>query len=149
MKRYISGLNQAGIGDEQSNGLLEGLFLVRVVRVYYRWHAQKPYFVLHFRVLEPKSSAGGSIQGRLYCTAKALWKLTWFLRDFGYDAELLERNEISDQQLIGLTGVLRITHSVVNGNTVVNLEGFAPASQWQESSSVLENVIHPQTKVGA
>ena len=27
--------------------------------------------------------------GRLYCTAKAMWKLGWFLRDFLYDPELL------------------------------------------------------------
>ncbi len=29
--------------------------------------------------------------GRLYCTPRAMWKLSWFLRDFGYDAELLGR----------------------------------------------------------
>jgi hypothetical protein len=36
---------------------------------------------------------------RLYCTPKALWKLNWFLRDFGYDNELLDRTEVDDKLL--------------------------------------------------
>jgi len=31
-----------------------------------------------------------------------MWKLTWFLRDFGYDAELLGKDEIDDQALVRL-----------------------------------------------
>ena len=27
---------------------------------------------------------------------KALWKLDWFLRDFGYDTELLGRDEVDE-----------------------------------------------------
>ena len=30
-----------------------------------------------------------SLNGRLYCTPKAIWKLRWCLRDFGYDPDLL------------------------------------------------------------
>ena len=45
----------------------------------------------------PASSAPGLSEkerrrrGRVYCTAKALSKLGWFLRDFLYDPDLLER----------------------------------------------------------
>jgi hypothetical protein len=28
-----------------------------------------------------------------------LWKLNWFLRDFGYDADLLGQDEIDDKNL--------------------------------------------------
>ena len=35
-----------------------------------------------FAILEPKEHQGHSLNGRLYCTPKALWKLSWFLRDF-------------------------------------------------------------------
>ena len=139
MKRNISGLNQAS--GSNANGLIDGLFLVRVARVHYRWHAQKPFFVLHFVVLEPKPFANSSIVGSLYCTPKALWKLNWFLRDFGYDSELLQRDEIDDKHLIGLCGVVQITHTVVNGTSLLNLEGFAPASQWEELSPGVENVL--------
>lgn len=138
MKRNVSGLNQAS--GSNANGLIDGLFLVRVARVHYRWHPQKPFFLLHLVVLEPQPFANSSILGRLYCTPKALWKLNWFLRDFGYDNELLERNEIDDKRLIGLTGVVQITHSVVNGTSLLNLEGFAPASQWGELSPEIANV---------
>jgi len=31
-----------------------------------------------------------------------MWKLRWFLRDFGYDPELLGKNEIDDKALIDL-----------------------------------------------
>jgi hypothetical protein len=78
--------------------------------------------------------AGRPITGRVYCTQKALWKLTWFLRDFGYDTELLGRDEIEEKSLVGLRGVVKISHTVVNGTSLLNFDGFAPASQWEELS---------------
>ncbi len=136
MKRYISGLNQANASSTE--GMVDGLFLVRVERAQHRWHGQKPYYLLRFVVLEPKVLAGRSITGRLYCTPKALWKVNWFLRDFGYDSELLGRDEIDDKSLVGLHGVVKISHSVVNGTSLLNLDGFAPASQWEVLSAGIE-----------
>ena len=137
MKRHVSGLNQAN--GSSTEGLPDGLFLVRVEGAQYRWHAQKPHYLLRFAVLEPKVLAGSSITGRLYCTPKALWKLNWFLRDFGYDLDLLGRDEIEDKGLVGLSGVVKITHSVGNRTSLLNLDGFAPASQWEEMSAGIEN----------
>jgi len=133
MKKYISGLNQAN--GSSAEGVPEGLFLVRVERAQYCWHAHKPYYLLRFAVLEPKPLAGNPITGRLYCTPKALWKLNWFLRDFGYDTELIGKDEIDDKALVGLRGVVKITHSVVSGTSLLNLDGFASASQWNELSA--------------
>jgi hypothetical protein len=31
-----------------------------------------------------------------------LWKLNWFLRDFGYDTALLGRDEVDEIQMTGL-----------------------------------------------
>jgi len=73
MKRHVSGLAQASASPVE--GLPDGLFLVRIERAQYRWHAQKPYYGFVFSVLEPKSLAGNRFSGRLYCTPKALWKL--------------------------------------------------------------------------
>jgi len=133
MKRHIAGLNQAS--GSSTEGVPDGRFLVRVERAQYRWHAQKPYYLLRFLVLEPKLVAGYPITGRLYCTPKALWKLNWFLRDFGYDTELIGKDEIDDKALVGLRGVVKITHSVVSGTSLLNLDGFASASQWTELSA--------------
>jgi len=71
----------------------------------------------------------------LYYTPKALWKLSWFLRDFAYDPDLLGRDEIEDKSLVGLRGIVKISHVVVNGHTVVNLDAFAPAGAWESISS--------------
>jgi len=139
MKRYVSGLSQASSSPVE--GLPDGLFLVRVARAQYRWHAQKPYLAVVFSVLEPKVFAGNRFTGRLYCTPKALWKLNWFLRDFGYDSELLGRDEIDDKNLIGLSGVVKISHAVVNGTSLLNLDAFAPASQWELLALGIENQI--------
>jgi hypothetical protein len=139
MKRYVSGLSQASASPVE--GLPDGLFLVRIERAQYRWHTQKPYFALVFSVLEPKALAGNRFTARLYCTPKALWKLNWFLRDFGYDNDLLGRDEIDDKNLVGLSGVVKISHSVVNGSSLLNLDAFAPASQWEELSAGIENQI--------
>jgi hypothetical protein len=146
MKRYISGLNRANASP--TDGLFNGLFLVRVERAQYRWHAQKPFYALVFTVLEPKPLAGNRFTGRLHCTPKALWKLNWFLRDFGYDTELLGRDEIDDKNLVGLSGVVKITHSVVNGTSLLNLDGFAPRSQWEELSVGIEDQL-PRTKAAS
>ena len=133
MRRRIEGLHAA---DPSSAGVFpDGLFLVRVERAQYRWRAQKPHYALRLEVLEPKALAGHWIAGRLYCTPKALWKLHWFLHDFGYDSEFLGRDEIDDKSLVGLRGVIKISHIVLHGTSLLNLDGFAPASQWEELST--------------
>ena len=132
MRRYFESLRPADRSAIES--VPDVLFLVRVDRAQYRWHAQKPYYEVRFAVLEPKHLAGCLITGRLYCTAKAMWKLSWFLRDFGYDTALLGRNEIDDQILVGLQGVLKVSHAIVHGISVLNLDGFASAARWQELS---------------
>jgi hypothetical protein len=133
MKRRFEGLHQ---GDQAGDELPDGLFLVRVNRAQYRWHAQKPYYSIRFNVLEPKQYVGRSIPGRVYCTPKAMWKLSWFLRDFGYDSELMGRDEIDERALVGLRGVVKISHANVQGTSLLNLDNFAPASEWGELSAV-------------
>jgi hypothetical protein len=133
VKRRIQGLHDA---DRSAiDPIPDGLFLVRVNRAQYRWQGQKPYYLLRFAVLEPKHLAGRSITGRVYCNPKALWKLSWFLRDFGYDTELLGRDEIDEKTLVGLRGVVKISHTVMNGTSLLNFDGFAPANQWEELST--------------
>ena len=143
MRRRFEGLHQTG---QNQCDLPEGLFLVRISRAQYRWHAQKPYYSLRFAVLEPRLYAGSSVSARLYCTTKALWKLNWFLRDFGYDTDLLGHDEIDDKDLVGLQGVVKISRVVVNGTPFVNLDGFLPESQWKELSN--PNSVTSRSEVG-
>ena len=144
MKRRIEGLHEA---DPAGSVLLpDSLYLVRVARAQYRWHIEKPYYILRLVVLEPLHFAERSISGRVYCTRRALWKLNWFLRDFGYDTDLLGQGEIDEKSLVGLQGVVKLGHVVVNDTTFVNLEGFAPASQWQE---LAPSVVSPSTAPGS
>jgi len=135
MRRYFESLRLA---DRSAiDAVPDGLFLVRVDRAQYRWQAQKPFYVLRLAVLEPKHLAGCLITGRLYCTVRAMWKLSWFLRDFGYDTELLRKDEIDDRALVGLRGVVKISHAIVHGMSVLNFDGFAPAARWEELSSTM------------
>jgi hypothetical protein len=130
VKRRFPGLHQT----TQPAEVPDGLYLVSIHRAQYRWHPQKPYYALQFAVLEPKQFVGSFISGRIYCTEKALWKLSWFLRDFGYDAELLGRDELDTRALMKLPGVVKITHTPVNGISLLNFDGFAPAARWEELS---------------
>jgi hypothetical protein len=132
MKRHITGLSQH---DQNETGQLEGLFLVRIERASYRWHPQKPFFTLYFVVLEPKEFEGRRFSGRLYGSSRALWKLNWFLRDFGYDHALLAQDEVDEKTLQNLRGVVRISHTALNGHSFLNLEAFAPAGEWEEISA--------------
>jgi hypothetical protein len=136
MKRHIPGLRRAA---QNGDDLLEGAYLVRVDRAFYRWHPQKPFFSLRLAVLEPKEHTGQIISGRLYCTPRALWRLNWFLRDFGYDTELLGRDEVDEKALLGLQGVVRTSRTTLNGRSFLNLGGFAPAGEWEELSTVPSN----------
>ena len=133
MKRRIAGLSQAALPLAE---VPDGLYLVRVERVQYRWDKLKPFYAIRMAVVEPKQLAGTSFSGRLYCTAKALWKLSWFLRDFGYDTERLSRDEIDEKQVVGLAGVVKLSHTTVNGRTYLNLDAFASAGEWDEYSAL-------------
>ncbi len=110
------------------------MYLVRILRVQYHWDKNKPYYAIRLAVLEPALLAGRMVSSRLYVTEKAMWKLAWFLRDFGYDAELLGRDELDEKRLIGLTGVVKISHRTVSGRTYLNLDAFAKAGDWEERS---------------
>ena len=131
MKRHIPGLNAE---SRNTSDYLEGLFLVRVDHVNYRWHPQKPCFLIRFSVLEPEELRSRCISGRLYCTPKALWRLNWFLRDFGYDADLLGRDEVDERALVGLKGIIRTSRKTLAGRSFLNLDGFAPATEWESLS---------------
>ena len=133
MKRQVPGL--AETARDSRPEIPDGIFLVRVDGAQFRWHAHKPFYVLRLSVLEPRTLAGQSIVGRLYCTQKAMWKLGWFLRDFLYDPELLAHEQVDEKALPGLRGVVKISHTVINGISLINLDGFAPASQWEELSA--------------
>ena len=131
MKRHIPGLHSKQQTVESN---LDGLFLVRVERASYRWHPQKPFLVLRFVVLEPGLFTLQSFSARLYCSERALWKLDWFLRDFEYDRELLDRDQIDEKALIGLRGVVRTSPATFNGRSYQNLDAFAPMGEWEALS---------------
>jgi len=131
MRQHLPGLHSS---QPANSRLLEGLFLVRVDRALFRWQSKKPFLELRLVILEPKVQGNLSFYGRLYCTDKTLWKLNWFLRDFGYDAELLRLDQIDVKALLNLQGVVRTSHSIINGRTYQNLDAFASASEWEALS---------------
>ena len=133
MRRRFQGLHEAD--RSAACDVPDGVLLVRVERLQYRWHAQKPFYTLRFAILEPLEHMGKTFTGRLYCSPRALWKLNWFLRDFGYDADLLGHDEVEEKNIVGLTGVVKISHTVLNGATLLNLDAFAPVSHWEAMKS--------------
>ena len=133
MKRQVPGL--AATARDSRPEIPDGLFLVRVEGAQFRWHAHKPFYMVRLSIIEPLALVGQPIVGRLYCTEKAMWKLGWFLRDFLYDPELLAHEQVDEKALLGLRGVVKISHAMINGIWLINLDGFAPASQWEALSS--------------
>ena len=140
MKRQIAGLHAT---DRcATDQVPDGVFLVRVCKIQFRRQAQKPYYNVSLTILAPQRFSEHVISSRLYCRPKALWKLTWFLRDFGYDFELLDRDEVDEVQIVGLQGVVKISQIVFNGTSLIRFDGFAPASRWEELSPT--NLDSPQ-----
>jgi hypothetical protein len=138
--RHIPGLYR-----ENKNGTdeLDGIFLVRVDRAFCRWHRTRPFYLVRFSVVEPKEHLGHSLTGRIYCTPKALWRLSWFLRDFNYNTDLLGRDELDEKALLGLQGIVRVSHTVLNGHSFLNFDGFAPAADWEEFAPAASRGIQP------
>jgi len=130
MNRKVPGL--AGTAHDSGKEIPDGIFLVRVDGAQFCWHARKPFYLLRLSVLEPATEAGQRIVGRLYCTPKATWKLARFLRDFFYDPELLAHELVDEKAMSGLHGVIKISHTVINGISLTNFDGFAPAEHWEE-----------------
>jgi hypothetical protein len=128
MRHQIPGLHSH---HQDSEASFTGVFLVRVERAWYRRHPHKPFVELRFVILEPQPSQDRPFFSRLYCTERALWKLHWFLRDFGYDADLLRRDQVDEKALMNLRGVVRTSHKFVNGRSYQNLDSFAPAGEWE------------------
>jgi hypothetical protein len=127
LKRRVQGVGELARRDGE---VPDGVYLVRVRAVRYESNRAKPFYRIDFAVLEPAPSAGAAISGRLYCSPKALWKLGWFLRDFAYDPDRLDHDELDEKAVVGLRGVVKISRAVVNGRTLVNLDAFAPAAAW-------------------
>jgi hypothetical protein len=140
LKRQINGLHEAD--RFAADQIPDGVFLVSVQKVKFHRQSQKPYYTITLAIVEPTRFAEHVISSRLYCSTKALWKLNWFLRDFGYDSELLSRDELDEAELIGLTGVVKISHIVVNGSFLIRLDGFAASGRWTELSPA--NLDNPQ-----
>jgi hypothetical protein len=138
MRRQISGL---GTAHRTATGILpDGLYLVRVQRAFFQRQAHKPYYTVNLAVLGPTRFSGQPISGRLYCTRRALWKLNWFLRDFGYDCDELSRDEVDETQLVDLKGVVKVSRVAFDGSSLLRFDGFAPASSWETlSPSILDS----------
>ena len=134
MKRNIPGLSVT-VTTNSCPALPDGLYLVRVESALYCWGVRKHFYSLRFSVVEPKALAGKEFSSRLDCTPRATWRLGWFLHDFLYDAELLSQDEVDERALCGLIGVVKVSHTVVDGAPLMKLEGFAPATRWVDLSA--------------
>ena len=128
MRIKIQGLNHT----RERLPLAEGLYRARVVRFEPAGHAANPCRAASFLILEPASYRGRHVRTRLYCHDRALWKLRWFLADFGYDAELLAAEELDDRRVVGLEGVIRLAYWGTDGARRLDVEGFAPSERWTE-----------------
>jgi hypothetical protein len=126
MKRQVPGL--AETARDSRPEIPDGIFLVRVDGAQFRWHATKPFYVLRLAIIEPRALAGQTVVSRLYCTQKAMWKLGWFLRDFLYDPELLAHEQVDEKALRDLRGVVKISHTVINGISLISTASLLPAS---------------------
>jgi len=113
----------------------EGLYLVSLQRALY-FGRPKAFYQLQFQILRPEPWTHRVFSARLYCTAKTLSKLLWFLQAFAYDCELLARGEIDDQALVGLQGIVKISHARRNGRSYWNLDAFAHESRWSDPISL-------------
>jgi hypothetical protein len=136
VRTHIQGLNQVS----EKKPLVEGLYRARVLKFEPAGHAAKPCRMATFLVLDPAAYAGRHVRTRLYCHDRALWKLRWFLSDFGYDPELLAAEELDDRRVVGLEGVIRLSYWGLNGQRRLDVQGFAKLDRWVELAQSVQPV---------
>lgn len=129
MRRKVPGLQQTVRDTPQ---LLRGSYLVRIMKAQY-YAALRPYLKVTLSIIEPAEYCGIHVAGRIDCTPKSLWKLSWFLRDFGYDTHLLYEDEIDEESMMGLEGVIKVSRLSNRQTQLPKLEAFAPAYSWKSS----------------
>jgi hypothetical protein len=112
----------------------DGIYLVRVERANFMRRASKTFYQLRLRILEPAEFVDRAFVARLYCTTKALWRLLWFLQAFGYDRDLLHRNEVDERALVGLRGVVQVSRVTVGDRSFIDLDGFELEHRWRSIS---------------
>ena len=130
MRTKVQGPSQAS----ERKPLTEGLYRARVVRFEPAGHAAKPCRTATFLILEPAPYAGRYVRTRLYCHERALWKLRWFLSDFGYDPGLMAAEELDDRRVVGLEGIVRLAYWGSDGHRRLDVQGFASIDRWTELS---------------
>ena len=145
MRAKIQGLSQVS----ERLRLVEGLYRTRVVRFEFARHSAKPCRAVMFLILDPTRYAGRHVRSRLYLHERALWKLRWFLTDFGYDSDLFNADELDDRRVIGLEGVIRLAHWGTDGHRRLDVEGFAAISRWEELSRQMPTSISPVQQASA
>jgi hypothetical protein len=67
--------------------------------------------------------------------------LETFLRDFGYDTQLLKDDQVDEKALSNLRGVVRTSYVTLSGRAYQNLDAFAPEADWEalECTSLAPN----------
>ena len=134
MRRQIQGLSRVADTDEE---IADGVYLVRVAGFRYQPKRQKPFYAIDFSIVEPRLLSGRLLSSRLYATPKALWKLGWFLRDFGYAPDLIDHDEVDEKAVLGLEGVVKVSHVVVSGRHWLT----ASASWWRRRSRASRQAV--------
>jgi hypothetical protein len=125
MTRHIQGLHAV---SERQPDLPSGSYLAQIVagRV---TRTPQPRLSVELRVLEPREHEGARLLLTLSCARNHLWRVSWFLRDFSYDRDLLDRDFIDPNKLKGLRGVVRIGKQP-GSDSGVRLLASAAAEAW-------------------
>jgi len=129
-RRYFESLRPAD--TSAIDAVPGGLFFVRSVPM------ERAEAVLCCRIFCARAQAPGRLQTRRtpLLHPKSFMETQLFVRDFGYDPELLSRGEINDQTLVGLEGVVKVSYAIFKGMFYLNFEAFAPSEKWKELSPV-------------
>jgi hypothetical protein len=92
-------------------------------------------------VIEPLEYSGKLLKLALSSGPKALWKLSWFLKDFEYSSSLIYEDQIDVLELVGCEGVICISYQEFSGYPQLTIDAFAPAHSWDR--------VGPRSRAGA
>ena len=133
MKRQVPGLADAT--RDSRPDVPDGIFLVRVDGAQFRWHAQKPFYVLRLSILSPTFLPIGPSSAVCTAPRRRCGNSAGSFAIFSMTPKCWHTSRSTKKSLPGLRGVVKISHTMVNGISLINLDGFAPASQWEELSA--------------
>lgn len=135
MRYQLNGLSTGRFLSDQT--LTRTVLLVTIRSCQRVSRKRKSFLRVGMGIEQPESWRGTDVLTLFELEANMLRRLHCFLRDFGYDSQLLAEETIAESELVGLRGVIKLGKPDRRAPGAFFLDAFASATTWESPAKAL------------